>query len=77
MIIHEHNNIYYNVNFYTLDDFMNNNLRLLDGTYPKCIRVKQDLLRTASASEIQTFESKGLITFYQNGEQIKWNDVPE
>lgn len=72
-----HNNIYYTINFYTLDDFENNTLCLLDGTYPKCINVKQDLLKITSASDIQTFESKELITFHKNRERIKWNDIPE
>ena len=25
---------------------------------------------------IQSFESEGLITFYQNGEKIMWKDIP-
>lgn len=26
---------------------------------------------------IQSFESEGLITFYQNGEKIMWKDIPD
>lgn len=68
------NNIFYKINFHSLDDYVNPKLCLLDGTCPKHINSKEWILKIANSSEIQDFENNGLIEFYQNGEIIKWKD---
>ncbi len=55
-------------------------LSTLRNTYPAVIGSKQDWINRFGEKAIdiiQSFESEGLITFYQNGEKIKWEDIPE
>lgn len=64
------NNIYFNIKFNKPVDYSNDNLLLLYGIYPKCINTKSELCCYLKEEIIQSFESEGLITFYQNGEKI-------
>lgn len=55
-------------------------LSTLRNTYPAVIGSKQSWINRfgeKAPNIIQSFESEGLITFYQNGEKIKWKDIPE
>lgn len=55
-------------------------LSTLRNTYPAVIESKQkwiDRFGEKTIDIIQSFESEGFITFYQNGEKIKWKDIPE
>lgn len=55
-------------------------LSTLRNSYPAVIESKQDWINRfgeKTADIIQTFESEGLIIFYQKGEKIKWEDIPE
>ena len=76
MILQESpNNIYFKINFTKSEDYMNEDLTLLNGIYPKCIQQKEDLHKYIDKEKIQTLEDKGFITFYKNNKPIKWKSI--
>lgn len=76
MILQENpNNIYFKINFTKPEDYMNEDLTLLNGIYPKCIQRKESLHKYIDKEKIQTLEDKGFIAFYKNNKLIKWKSI--
>lgn len=57
------NNIFFKIKFKSPKDFMNEDLMLLNGIYPKYINQKEDLYKYLNESKIKYLEDKELIIY--------------